>query len=36
MTNNDYMDELVIHEYGNYTNDDLHKWITLWRSWAQK
>jgi len=30
-----YMDELIIHESGNYTNDDLHKWLELWMIWAK-
>jgi len=31
----DYMDEIVIHEYGNYTNDDLNKWLELWMIWTK-
>jgi len=29
----EYMDELVIYEYGNYTDDELHTWLTLWNNW---
>jgi len=32
---NNYKDELIINEYGNYTLEELNTWIQLWDDWAK-